>query len=1114
MDPKALEASRVAMTRGSSAPRPRPALRRLTGLLTVALALSAAERAAAQVSQSGDVSPPFAPAPVVDLTGQSVFIGNTQSGVGSVGTVTVIGGGILTAAQLVPGTGGLGTGFVNVSGPGSTVNLTGGGVANGLDIASWGTGVVTVSNGGTIACATIAACAIVGIGNGAGSTGTLSINGGSVTGAGRVFVGQGSFTPGFFGTLGANTSATLSITNGGTLTSWGSSLVAGNFGQTGQVTGNVTINGAGSSWTIGRDLAGGGTQAGVSLAPSNNAVATMTLSNGGNLTINGGRSNPATDNTLPFISLANTAGATATMTVTSGSTVVFSGDTGFINVGGNNGSSTGGTATLNITGGGKISGTGNNGLAFVGIGRTNATGTVNISGPGSQLLVAGVGGQNTQGLDGVGGLVLVGTNGNGVSGTLNISNGGLLKISDNGLFASTGGMGLRIGDRQGTVTGTVTVSGAGSSIVVESTAATPMTPYVIVGNGATGIMTISDGAAVSVLGNGQRNFTVGNTATGSGLLNMSNGATIVASRFAVGDNGGTGTATIDNSTINLNGVVFNNGLDDGPLGANVRVGRGVGANGLLTLQNGAVINIDNTIENSSVILGGTNVLPGGTGTLNMSGNSRINFVGSAASAALQVGGTAGTGFMTMAGGSSVNVGATGSANVGGNAGTSGTLAVGTGSTITANVFNIGGNSDTTAGGTGSATVSGIGSALNASGATGFLGVGRNGTGALTVDQGAAISGLAVSIGRGTSGFGTLTVDGATVNLAGQQTTGNLAGANLSIGLGGGTGAASIANGSVVTISNPVGVASLNIGGTGNFPGGSGSLALTNSQINLTAAAGQALARVGHDGTGVAAMTGSTLNVGNPTASGADGSLLIAGQAGSAGIMTLNGGSVVNAGYVGVGATTAGPGGAATMMLNNSTVNTTTFEIGQGGLLGGNNGVINASGDVIVAGVISPGNSPGRITINCNLIMLPGSLLMLEVVESDGNFSFDQLRIGSDSTFDLSQARIEFHFVGGADPEDFVEAGGLDLDNFIQSIDQQTGQVTGLSSVFAPGQTWEDVVGDDIVAFSGDGISKVEISADGSGTLQPVPEPSTWALLAFGLFAVASMSRRRSFARAR
>ena len=119
-----------------------------------------------------------------------------------------------------------------------------------------------------------------------------------------------------------------------------------------------------------------------------------------------------------------------------------------------------------------------------------------------------------------------------------MTNGGLLRISDNGFAASTGSMGLRIADRTGTVSGSVTVSGPGSSIVVSSTGGPATTPYVIVGNGGTGQMTISDGATVSVLGSGQRNFTVSNTATGSGVLTMTNGATIVASRFAVADNGG------------------------------------------------------------------------------------------------------------------------------------------------------------------------------------------------------------------------------------------------------------------------------------------------------------------------------------------------------------------------------------------------------------------------------------------------------------------------------------------------------------------------------------------------------------------------------------------------
>ena len=315
------------------------------------------------------------------------------------------------------------------------------------------------------------------------------------------------------------------------------------------------------------------------------------------------------------------------------------------------------------------------------------------------------------------------------------------------------------------------------------------------------------------------------------------------------------------------------------------------------------------------------------------------------------------------------------------------------------------------------------------------------------------------------------------------------------------------------------MASLNLGGTPSFAGGSGVLTVNNSQINVTAAPGQALARIGHDGTGIATFTGSTMNVGNPTADGADGSLIVAGQPGSIGMLTLNAGSVVNAGYVGVGATMAGPGGTGTLMLNNSTINTTTLEIGASGLLAGNDGVINATGDVIVAGTISPGNSPGRITINCNLISLPGSMFIIDILGSTGDFSFDQLRIGNDSTFSLNNLHVVFNFLGDTDPNAFAATGGFDMDNFIQSLNQQTGEVTGLSNVFAPGQTWDDVLGEgNITAMSpAYDLSNLQVAADGSVTVvavTTVPEPSTWAMLLLGLFAISSMARRRALSRRR
>jgi hypothetical protein len=1111
----AVTSARTGTTRYAFAGGPRFALSPLAAAVA-SLATALSPIAHADVSSTGDVSPAFAPAPVVNLPGQSVYIGSTVAGVGQVGTLSVTAGGVLTAAQIVPGIGGLGIGFVNVTGAGSRINLTGGGTFNGLDVGSWGTGTVTVSNGGSIACATVAACTFNSVGNAAGSTGTLVINGGSVTGLGQLAIAPGNLSPGF-GSPGANTTGTLTISNGGTLSTNGFASIAANTGLAGNVSGSASIDGVGSSWTITRDFPSGTGQASLVVGRNANSNGSLTVSNGGALTIVGQRSAPASDNSLPALQIGLNAGASGTVTVTSGGSIRLSGDSGVLNVGGNN-ASTGGTGTLNITGGGTVAGTGANGLTFVGVGRLGGgTGTINISGAGSQLAVAGVGGQNTQNLDGVGGLVVIGGTG-GNSGTLNVTNGGALLISDNGQVTTNGGPGLRLGD--GTSTATATISGAGSSVVVSSTSgSTATTPYVRIGNGGAAQMTIKDGATVSLLGSGQREFVVGFAAGGTGALSMTNGASIVASRFAVADNGGVSVATLDNSSIHLDGVINFNGF----IGAGVRVGRGDGADGTLNLQNGSTIRINNSVDSASVILGGTGSLAAGTGHLNMSGGSSIAFTGPAANASLQVGGTSGTGFMAMTGASSVDLGATGTVSVGSQAAIAGTLSVASGSSITANVINIGGNSDTVTGGVGSATVTGAGSALVVGGGgTGLLAVGRNGTGSLTVNDQGSISALALSVGRNANGNGTFALDHGTVSLTGQQTVAtNLSGANLSIGIANGVGAATITNGSTVTIANAGSLgAALNVGGRPDIPGagGTGVLTVSNSQINITAAPGLATARIGYDGTGIATLTNSRLNVGNATESGADGSLLIGARPGSTGVLTLNAGSVVNAGYVGVGASPAGPGGSGTLFLNNSVLNADTFELGAGGVLAGTNGRLHVANNVIVGGTISPGNSPAALLIDCNIITLAGSMLILDILSAGEGFDIDHLRIGNNSTFDLRSVHVLLNFLDNTDPNSFVASGGLDLDNFLQSYDLADGSISGLSTVFAAGQSWLNVIDPANITAASPiyDVSGIHLGADGTIELVavPVPEPATWGLFAAGLAAMAALARRRRAALAR
>ena len=1026
-----------------------------------------------------------------ELKTQNVTFGGSSSGPGALGTEQSF------ATAVIDGAGSKWISTKDTIWGGNAYFMIGGGPN--------ATAQVTVSNGGQLVLDATGAPAnaykelSVGI---FGSNGTLNVSsGGSVQ---VLNAGLG------IGAEDAGSDGTLSITGGATVSSNGGSAVRRGGGP---ATSTVTIDGPGSGWTITRDLLDDGGQASLSIAPNPNGNALVTISSGGKLSISGSRSNPATDNSIPALRLATAPNSTAIMSVGSGSAVTFSGDTGVLIVGGNSSqASKGATAVLNITGGGAIESTGSNGLTFVVIGRNQATGTVNVDGAGSQLRVAGVGGTNTQGLDGLGGLIEVGRNQGqgGGTGTMNVTGKGSVVISDNGQVASTGSMGLTLAQGAGS-TGTVTVSGRDSSIVVTSTGgSTSTTPYVHIGNGGDGKMTISDGGSVSVLGSGQRNFIVSNAGTGSGTLDVNTAGRINASWFAVGNNGGSGTATIDASTVNLDGVFYYKGA---AYGASVRVGRGAGANGVLNLHDGAVIDIDNTTAGSSVILGGTSALPGGTGTLNLSGGSAINFTGPAANAQIQVGGVSGTGTMTLTGASTVDVGALGETRIGSTAGSIGNLMVSGGSQWRTGIIAIGGNDESVAGGTGSASFSGAGTELNAYGATGVVGVGFGGNGSLSVANQATLKGILVAAGTGDTGNATIALSHATVALTGEANDPNIAQAGAGVYLGGigGTGKATIDGGTQVTITNGGSMgANLALGGFPVAGGalGTGTLDVTGgSQIKLVANPGKASATIGHDGTGTATFSNASLL----DVSG--GQVIIAGQPGSTGTLTVNSNSVVNASYVGVGATPSGPGGNGTLKVNDGgTVNTTTLEIGPHGVLTGDGGIINAAGDVIVDGKIIPGDAPGRITINCNLVANPGSTLEIGIQAAGSGYLVGELVFGSDAKVNLANLNVHFNFIGTTNPNAFEATGRFNLDSFIES-QAKDGTISGLSTTFAPGENWGSVLKNSVLTASSDSyLVSPPVLNDSTGSLKviavPVPEPQTWALWLGGIVVMAAWMRRR------
>jgi hypothetical protein len=409
---------------------------------------------------------------------------------------------------------------------------------------------------------------------------------------------------------------------------------------------------------------------------------------------------------------------------------------------------------------------------------------------------------------------------------------------------------------------------------------------------------------------------------------------------------------------------------------------------------------------------------------------------------------------------------------------------------------------------------------------------------LIATGGATISTISTSVGRA-GGTGTLALNGATFEATGQQTVVGGLGANLSVGLGGGsgpgTGIAAFVGSTVNIVNassqnadgNGPATATFNLGGRSNLPGGTGFLTMGNSQLNVSAPNGVAEVNIGHSGSGTATLNASSINT-------SGGSIFVGREPGSTGLLTLTNGSVLNADYVGVGVRERGivqpgnlvtqfPGGSGTLAVNDSTVNTGVLELGPNGVLTGNNGTVDAVGDVIVGGTLSPGKSPGRLRIMCNLIMLPDSKIVLEISGSGDNladYQIDQLVIGEDATFDLASAKIEFSFLGNTNPNTVSALGGLNLDYYLRSGSETApvdGPTQALSTQFAAGQSWSSVIDSNNVTAVSKRWDVTSFTYTGDGTFAatavPVPEPSTWGLMFAGLAAVGAIARRRRAATA-
>ena len=711
-----------------------------------------------------------------------------------------------------------------------------------------------------------------------------------------------------------------------------------------------------------------------------------------------------------------------------------------------------------VRGGGRLdhtagtAGTGGGSWMFVG---QNATaGTYNLANTGS--VAGGITGfaQGTGSLNATGNL-LVGAFGDNRTGTVRVNTSGTLAVSGE----------LVIGDSLGSV----------GNVSLETGALTINNKITLGNNRGNGTLTMSGGSLTKTAGD----ETVVGRDNGTGVLAQSGGTVTLNHNLYVGQSSGAnGTYTIGGNAVLNIGRDFVVGRESGT-GALTMTGGTITKTGdekfIVGHNNGVgvVAQSGGTISvNNELYIGNENA--GASGTYTLSGAGALSVANE-----VVVGREGGTGTLNVDGGTITTTG-NGNMYIGRRDGT-GTLNQTAGVISVIKEFGVG-TRDGDKIGTGTYNLSG--GSLAATN-TIFIGKELGASGTMTMTGGTMSTSDKLQIGHNQA-TGVLTQSGGTVNVQNEVYIGN-ENSGSSVGTYTLSGSAELSVGNEVFVGRDNATGTLNLDGgtvtTKKVEGGTGSATVNFNGGILKARESQAAFITNLDVANVQAggitidSNGFDLGI-SQTLSGTGG-LTKAG----AGRLTL---SASNA-YAGTTTVTAGS------LFIDGTQASGAVQVDAGATLGGSGAI---GGAVTMFGVLSPGNSPGVLSVAA-LVLGGSSTSIFEIDGTTRSTQYDGLNITGSSGPTYGGA-LSLVFGNGS------AFGNTDVFNLFDFTGAAAGDFSSVTSTGFYSGTWSVSSGEWSLQSGGQTLT----FSQSAGDLVIVPEPTALALTGIGIAAAAWARRWR------